>query len=94
MLKHIGITITDPNEVQNFYQDLLGFKFERQFILTKELNQKIFGFYEEVPVYLLSKGGMEIEVFITQLPFRKNYTHLCMGVEKRDDFTKKAKNKN
>ncbi|MEA2103584.1 MAG: VOC family protein [Candidatus Cloacimonadota bacterium] len=94
MLKHIGITVNDKNDVKNFYQDLLGLKLKKEFKISKDLNQQIFGFYEDVPVYLLSDEDMEIEIFVTHLPARKNYSHLCIEVEKRKMFIEKAKTKN
>jgi catechol 2,3-dioxygenase-like lactoylglutathione lyase family enzyme len=93
MFKHIGITITDPIEIEDFYKELLGLELEREFMLSKELNQKIFGFYEDVPVYLLKNGDVNLEIFVTQLPSRKNYTHLCVELENREAFVEIAKQK-
>lgn len=94
MLRHVGITINDKNDVKNFYQDLLGLSLQKEFEIPKELNQQIFGFYEDVPVYLLKDKDTEIELFVTSLRARKNYSHLCIEVEKRKAFIEKAKIKN
>lgn len=94
MFKHIGITITDPTEIEDFYKELLGLELEREFTLSKDLNQKIFGFYESVPIYLMKNGDINIEIFVTHLPSRKNYTHLCIELENREKFVEKAKQKN
>ncbi len=90
MIKHIGITIHDPTEIKKFYQDLLGFTIDREFVLEKELNQKLFGFYEEVPVTLMSKGDAVLELSITKLPARYNYSHLCIQVDDRQTLIQKA----
>ena len=91
MIKHVGLTITDPAEIKNFYQDVLSLNLKKEFTLSKELNQQIFGFYEEVPVTILSDGESEIEIFVTHLPARNNYSHLCIEVADREALIKKAK---
>ncbi len=91
MIKHVGLTITDPDEIKNFYQDILDLNLKKEFTLPKELNQQIFGFYEDVPVSILSNGKSDIEVFVTHLPARNNYSHLCIEVDDRDALIKKTK---
>ena len=91
---HIGLTIKNESEVKDFYEDLLNFKLEKQFTLPKDLNQKIFGFYEDTPVYRLSNGFVDIELFLTNLPARKNYTHLSYETTDRKALVDKAKMKN
>ena len=34
-LEHIALTISDCNEIQNFYETMLGFDIEKTFILRK-----------------------------------------------------------
>ncbi|MDP8315373.1 MAG: VOC family protein [Candidatus Celaenobacter antarcticus] len=94
MIKHVGLTIKDPSEIKNFYQEILGLNLEKEFTLTKELNQQLFGFYEEVPVSRLSNGTDVFEIFITKLPSRNNYSHLCIEVDDREAMIEKVKKKN
>ena len=93
MIKHVGLTITDPAEIKNFYQEVLDLNLKKEFTLPKELNQQIFGFYEDVPVSILSNGKADIEIFVTHLPARNNYSHLCIEVADRDALINKAKMK-
>ena len=93
MIKHVGITITNPADIKNFYQEVLGLKLNKEFTLNKELNQQIFGFYEDVPVSIVSNGEADIEIFVTHLPARNNYSHLCIEVPDREALIKKAKAK-
>jgi Glyoxalase/Bleomycin resistance protein/Dioxygenase superfamily. len=93
MIHHAGLTITDPTDIINFYQDILGLKIKKEFTLKKELNQQLFGFYEDVPVTMLSNGKADIEIFVTDLPARNNYSHLCIEVEDRNEIIKKVKEK-
>jgi len=94
MIKHVGLTIKDPSEIKNFYQDILGLIIEKEFTLTKQLNQQLFGFYEEVPVTRLSNGTDIFEIFVTKLPSRNNYSHLCIEVDDRKALIEKAKKRN
>ena len=94
MIKHVGLTITDPADIKNFYQDVLGLRLNKEFTLPKELNQQIFGFYEDVPVTILSNGKADIEIFVTKLPARNNYSHLCFEVADREALICKAREKN
>ncbi len=91
MIKHVGLTIKDPSEIKNFYQNILGLTIEKEFTLTKQLNQQLFGFYEEVPVTRLTNGADIFEIFITKLPSRNNYSHLCIEVDDRKAFIQKVK---
>jgi len=91
---HIGLTIKNKAEIKNFYENLLGFKLEKKFTLDKHLNQQIFGFYEDTPVFRLSNGIIDIELFLTQLPARKNYTHISYETEDRKTLVKNARKKN
>jgi len=91
MIKHVGLTIKDPSEIKNFYQGLFGLTIEKEFTLTRQLNQQLFGFYEEVPVTRLTNGTDIFEIFVTKLPSRNNYSHLCIEVDDRNAFIQKVK---
>lgn len=94
MIKHVGLTIKDPSEIKNFYQNILGLIIEKEFTLTRQLNQQLFGFYEEVPVTRLSNGTDIFEIFVTKLPSRNNYSHLCIEVDDREALIEKVKKMN
>lgn len=94
MIAHVGLAISDPSEIKNFYQDILGFTLEKEFTLSKELNQQLFGFYEEVPISRLAKGDVVFEIFVTSLPSRNCYFHLCIEMDDRDALIEKVKMKN
>jgi len=94
MIKHIGLAIHDPSEITNFYQNVLGLTIEKEFTLTKDLNQKLFGFYEEVPVTRMSNNNMILEIFVTTLPSTNSYAHICVEVENRESLIEKVKMNN
>ena len=54
MFEHIGITINEESDIQDFYKDLLGLKEVKKFDLYKDLSEKIFGISTPVSVTLFS----------------------------------------
>ena len=54
-LEHIALTIYEPDDIKDFYLDILGMKEMKNFVLSKSLANKIFNIDKEVSVYLLQK---------------------------------------
>ena len=91
-LKHIAITIDNSDEIINFYQRILGMEEVRNFVLDKSLSAKIFGVKENLPVYLMQKDDLVLEIFI----YKQNQqpvNHLCISVENREKLTKELQEK-
>jgi len=91
MFEHIGITINEENDIQDFYKDLLGLKEIRKFDLYKDLSEKIFGISTPVSVTLLSSNNFFIELFLSKKKQTPVYNHICISVQNRDNIVKKAK---
>lgn len=90
--EHIAITVTGSDEIINFYQRILGMEEVRNFVLDKSLSAKIFGVKENLPVYLMQKDDLVLEIFI----YKQNQqpvNHLCISVEKREKLTKELQEK-
>ena len=94
MLKHIGITINDNKDLENFYINILGLKKEHEFTLKPEYSRKIFNIDDNTQIHLLKKDDLLLEIFIKELPVNTNYTHICIEVENMDEILKKVKEKN
>jgi catechol 2,3-dioxygenase-like lactoylglutathione lyase family enzyme len=91
MIKHIGITIDDSSEIQNFYQNILGMNIVKQFTINSELSDKIFGLKRSTDVYLINKEETYFEIFIHEHKKYKNYNHICLSIENQVEIVKKAK---
>ncbi|MFO7843837.1 MAG: VOC family protein [Bacteroidales bacterium] len=90
--EHIAITVTGSDEIINFYQRILGMEEVRNFVLDKSLSAKIFGVKENLPVYLMQKDDLVLEIFI----YKQNQqpvNHLCISVENREKLTKELQEK-
>jgi len=91
MFEHIGITINEESDIQDFYKDLLGLKEVKKFDLYKDLSEKIFGISTPVSVTLFSINDFFIELFLTDRKQNSVYNHICISVQNRDNIIKKAK---
>ena len=92
-LEHIAISISDPEEVKNFYQDILGMREVKSFTLQKSLAYDIFGLDEEASVFLLQKNDLFFEVFMRQEANKQSFNHICLSVNDRETLFRKAKQK-
>jgi len=62
---HIAFTISDPDEINNFYHNILGMDKVKSFTLNKNLAINIFGLNAEPSVYQLQKNDLILEIFVT-----------------------------
>ena len=69
MLTHIGLTINDSNEIENFYENILLFQKKYSFTINKELTNHIFSINEDIDVQMMEYNGSLFEIF---LPRTKN----------------------
>ncbi|MBL7128675.1 MAG: VOC family protein [Ignavibacteria bacterium] len=93
-LEHIALTISEPEEVKNFYKDILGLTEVKTFAIKESLANDIFGLNEEASVFLLQKDNLLLEVFIRQETKRQSFNHICLSVNDRESLFRRAKQKN
>ncbi len=89
-LNHIGLTIRDKEEVELFYQNILGFRFEHHFILDRSLALQIFGIPQSTEAFLLKKENLLIELFIDAHSAFSGYNHVCIEVNDREHLAAKC----
>ena len=94
MLQHIGLTINDNKDLENFYINILGMKKDGGFTLFPDYSRRIFNIDDETEVFLLKKDGLLLEIFIKELPVNRNYSHICIEVENMDEILRKVKENN
>jgi catechol 2,3-dioxygenase-like lactoylglutathione lyase family enzyme len=93
-LEHIAIAVTNKSEIEDFYLKILKMEQIRYFELDRQLASGIFGFTQSVPVYLLRKGDLTLEVFVAEDIFKKGFHHICFSVENREALLNLAKHHN
>ena len=89
-LEHIGITINEKSEIQDFYVNILGMKVIREFVLVKKLALQLFNIEKDVPVFLLEKNNVTLELFIINNKVAPIFNHFCFSVENRDEIYNKS----
>jgi catechol 2,3-dioxygenase-like lactoylglutathione lyase family enzyme len=90
-IEHVALTISNPDEINNFYHDILGMNEVKSFTLDKNLAVNIFGLNAEPSVYQLQKDDLILEIFITPKQKKENFDHICLVVSDRETLFNKAK---
>ena len=93
-LEHIALTINHQDEILNFYQGVLGMELIRKFSLNSELANTIFKINHDVPVYLLKRNSLILEVFVSTEDKYQSFNHICISVPHRELFIQNAVNRN
>lgn len=89
-LEHIALSITDPEDIKNFYQDTLGMDKVKDFVLNKSLANDIFGINKDTEVFLLQKELLFFEIFVVDTISTSNFNHICLAVDDRKTVIKHA----
>lgn len=89
-LEHVALTITDYNEIKQFYQEILEMNETRSFVLDKVLARNIFGIEEETKVFLLQKDELLLEIFLNTEQHHQGFNHICISTSNREEIVKKA----
>ncbi len=89
-LEHIALSVTDTEEIKNFYFNILEMKEVKNFVLNKELANNIFKIEKEVPVFLLQKDKLFFEIFVTNMQNNQGYNHVCIEIQNREELVEKA----
>ena len=90
-IKHTGLNIRFREDVEKFYHGLLGFRTTSKFKLNKALSEALFGIDSETEVFYLVNDEVELELFFNLEPISTGYNHICLEVNKLDDFVTKAR---
>ncbi len=89
-LNHIGINIVDTDEIQHFYQEILGFYPERSFPISTEISRMFFGLNGETKAFIVKNNSLRLELFVYDKPLNTGYAHLCVEVEHREKTARKC----
>lgn len=94
MLKHIGLSVKNNEDLEKFYFDILGFKTEHKFVINSDYSKRLFNIDDNAQIYLIKKDDLLLEIFIKNLPANRNYSHICIEMENRDKILEKVKENN
>jgi catechol 2,3-dioxygenase-like lactoylglutathione lyase family enzyme len=92
-LEHVALSITDPEDINHFYQDILGMVKVKGFVLNKSLANDIFGIEKDTEVFLLKNNLVFFEIFIIDSLYIDTFNHICLSFDDRKAIYEKAKKK-
>jgi len=90
-LEHLALSISDRNEIERFYQGILGMTLVHSFTMEKSLAFDIFRLSESPEVFLMQKDGLQLEVFLSPNKHPHGFDHICISSSSREEIIKKAK---
>lgn len=90
MLLHVAITIHFPDEIENFYQNVLRFAVQNHFSINRETAQTIFNTNEIAEVYMMALPTLHFEIFISREIEKKRFSHVCLSYREAHVIYKKA----
>jgi catechol 2,3-dioxygenase-like lactoylglutathione lyase family enzyme len=77
-LNHAALSVNDSEEIENFYEDILGFRLQRKFLMDAGITSKFFGVNKNIEVYFLEKTSIGLEIFLYPEKRNKIFPHLCL----------------
>ncbi|MDD5084491.1 MAG: hypothetical protein PHE61_00410 [Candidatus Omnitrophica bacterium] len=88
MLNHIALEVSKKRQAEVFYSSILGLRKEREFVVSREIGERVFGIADDVPVIVFSGGGVTFEIFVTGRRKIVPYSHVCLNVTNRAELIK------
>lgn len=77
-LNHIALTVSNSEEIENFYVDILEFNLKRKFLMDAGISSKFFGINKKIDVYFMEKDDVGLEIFLYPKKQKKTFPHLCL----------------
>lgn len=91
MLRHIGIHIYDPSEIENFYTEILDFEELNRFTLNSEAAEKVFGVAKNIEVVRMKQFGLILELLICPKEQNTGMNHLALEFWHAAEAAEKAR---
>ena len=92
-LEHVALSITDPEDINYFYQDILGMEKVKSFVINKSLANDIFGIDKDAQVFLYQRDQIFFEIFIIDKLHSESFNHVCIAVTDRKSVFETAQEK-
>ena len=89
-LNHIALQIHHKDELLDFYQNILGFTLEYQYIIDSTLAATIFDIEQETEVFRYSKNDLHLEFFVCANKTTPGFAHIGMEVEDSEAIVEKC----
>ena len=91
LLNHVAVQNKSKKESDLFFEEILEIPKVKEFDLSKDLSEKIFGLSEEVKVCVYDNTKVRLEVFITNKIKNLSFDHICINVSSKEELIEKCK---
>ena len=79
MLHHLALTVTDPEDIRNFYEEVLLFSLRYRFSMDAiDVLSHLFHTERKTEVYVMKHQNLQLEVFIDPVKEEKRFSHVCL----------------
>lgn len=90
-IHHIAVMCTDRVKAEIFFTKILGVPLAKNFLLSAEMTNAIFGVSEKVEVDVFDDGCTRFEVFYEKSKRKSLFEHICIEVKRKNDFIVRCK---
>jgi len=91
VLSHVALSCRSEEDSDRFYQDLLGLKKIRTFVLAADLAKSLFGLDGECNVIDYKNDEVHFEIFLVgDTVTVGGFNHVCISVNNREDLIKRC----
>lgn len=91
-INHVALEYRDKEKADLFFTEMLGMKKVKDYTLSEELSEAIFGLHEPVEIITYDNGIIRFEVFISSKDKIAPYLHTCIEVRSKEDFISCCRN--
>ena len=85
-IHHVAVMCTDRVKAEVFFTKILGIARMKNFLLSAEMANAIFGVSEKVEVDVFDDGCTRFEVFYMKSKRKFLFEHICIEVKRKHEF--------
>lgn len=93
-LNHVALQFQDSEKAEIFFTKILGLSLKKNFTISPELSNNIFGIKENVEIHVYENQDTSFEVFITKQSKKPGYMHTCIEIKNKEEFMKRCRKYN
>ena len=88
---HVAINCATKEKADIFFNTILNMKLKKNFTLSDDLSEKIFGIKKDVEVLVYDNGFAQFEIFIDKSLKNQRFDHICIEVDNKNQFIESCK---
>lgn len=81
MLLHVALSVSDSEEIENFFEEVLIFSIKHKFTIDSHLSRQLFNVNTNTDVYVLRQQDVEFEIFISPRKENRVFSHVCLSYQ-------------